>query len=138
MLRATALSAAVLLLLTGCSGDGATKEGDTEPVEVEVGKAFSWNGFSVADGWRVDKKEMNRADQQGTMPLVTGDITNDGETTRFALLQLTFLRDGSQVASVPCVTDKLKVGESEPMECSGLSSSYPEDYDEVRVSEIQR
>lgn len=138
MLRRLALLASALFVLTACGGDEGSAEGDKNPVEVTVGEAFTWNGFSVADGWTLDQAPMSRGQEQGTMPVIEGEVTNDGEKARFGLLQFTFAQDGKAVATVPCTTGELQPGDSAPMECSGLSSSFPEEYDAVSVSEIKR
>lgn len=143
MLRALTLGLAGLLLLMGCSDDQQTSaasspEGDTDPVEVEVGEAFTWNGFAVDDGWELAQADMLRGEEQGTMPVLTGTVTNEGESARFVLMQVTFARGDAPVATVPCTSEKLDPGAATEVECRGMGSSYPEEYDTVTVAEIRR
>ena len=150
--RVAVLGATAVLALAGCtdeggSGDGESGDGDTggdrkpsssttDPLEVSVGEAFTWNDFVVADGWTLEKGSMARAEDQGTMPLMEGEVTNEGDETRFVLMQFNFIQGDTVIATVPCTTEKLAPDASAPLDCSGLSSSYPEAYDTVTVSEI--
>ena len=56
-LRGGLVALACLGALSACSDDVNTS---TDPVEVEVGEAFTWNGFAVDDGWEVTGVERFR------------------------------------------------------------------------------
>ena len=52
-LRGAVLVLACVATLAGCGG-GDDVSASTDPVEVEVGKGFSWNSFVVEDGWEIN------------------------------------------------------------------------------------
>ena len=138
--RAAAVLTAALaaLALAGCSGDEDPETSGTDPQEVTVGESFTWNDYTVADGWSLEQAQMNRGEQEGTMPVVQGTVRNNADEARFTLFQLNFAQGDALLATVPCTSDKLEPGDRADLTCSGLSASYPEGYDTVTVSKIER
>lgn len=123
------------LLLAGCGGGQG--EGEDAPMTVEVGKAFEWNGFSVADGWELTSTEVSRAQQDVDQPDLTMTVTNEG-STRFALFQVVFVKSGEAAAIINCASSELEKGESEDITCPGLGAVFPTDFDAVSVQKIER
>ena len=140
-LRGT-LAALLLLLAAGCSddpaagGDGA--DGPTSKVQVELGEEFTWNDFTVADGWALETTtamiEMEESDQ----PFITGDVTNDADEARFAVFEFVFAGDGELQATIHCTSDEIAPGESSDLECPGLGQVVPQGYDLIQVQPITR
>jgi len=139
--RTTRLAAGLVALacvgaLAGCGDDASTS---TDPVEVEVGKAFSWNGFSVEDGWTIKGIERSAGiDETVTTPEVRGTIKNTSEEERAALFQMVFSNNGSEVATLSCSAPKMVTDQSQLFICPGLSATMPEDYDAVVVEQFSR
>ena len=139
--RTTKLAAGLVALacvgaLAGCGDDASTS---TDPVEVEVGKAFSWNGFSVEDGWTIKGIERSAGiDETVTTPEVRGTIKNTSEEERAALFQMVFSNNGSEVATLSCSAPKMVTDQSQLFICPGLSATMPEDYDAVVVEQFSR
>jgi hypothetical protein len=122
--------------LTACGGDDV--DTSTDPVEVEVGKSFSWNGFAVDDGWTLKGVERSVNAETVTTPQVRGTITNKVEETRAAIFEMVFSQDGDPVATVNCSAGKMETDQSMAFECPGLSAVMPKDYDAVVVQEFRR
>ena len=130
-----AVALACLGALSACSDDVNT---GTDPVEVEVGEAFSWNGFSVEDGWELNGIERSAGVDQVTTPEVKGTITNTSEEERAAIFAMVFSADGDPVATLSCTAGTMVEGQSQQFLCPGLSAVMPEDYDAVVVREFTR
>ncbi|MFM6849973.1 MAG: hypothetical protein ACKOVB_12830 [Terrabacter sp.] len=122
--------------LAACGDDAA--DASTDPVEVEVGKAFEWNGFSVDEGWTLTGVKRSAGAEEVTTPDVRGTITNDLDEERAALFQMVFSSDGDPLATVNCSAAKLQRDESTQFECPGLGAVMPTDYDAVVVQEFVR
>ena len=122
--------------LVSCGDDGASAS--TDPVEVEVGKAFEWNGFAVDEGWTLTGVKRSAGAEEVTTPDVRGTITNEVDDERAALFQIVFSSDGDPVATVNCSAAKMQRDQSEPFECPGLGATMPADYDAVVVQEFVR
>lgn len=122
--------------LAACGDDEA--ETSADPVEVEVGKAFEWNGFSVDDGWTLTGVKRSAGAEEVTTPDVRGTITNEVDEERAALFQMVFSSDGDPVATVNCSAAKMVRDQSMPFECPGLGATMPQDYDAVVVQEFVR
>lgn len=122
--------------LSACGDDEVTTS--AEPVEVEVGKAFEWNGFAVDDGWTLTGVKRSAGAEEVTTPDVRGSITNEVDEERAALFQMVFSADGDPLATVNCSAAKMKLDQSEPFECPGLGATMPQDYDAVVVQEFVR
>lgn len=120
--------------LAACGDDAAS----TDPVEVEVGKAFEWNGFSVDKGWTLTGVKRSAGAEEVTTPDVRGTITNDLDEERAALFQMVFSADGDPVATVNCSAGKMQRDDSTQFECPGLGAVMPTDYDAVVVQEFVR
>lgn len=134
-------TAAVVLACLGalgaCSDDDAAST-STDPVEVEVGEAFSWNGFEVEDGWELKAIERSVSMEEVVTPEVTGTIKNTSDEERAALFEMVFSADGSEVATVNCSARTMLPDQSQQLVCPGLSATMPEDYDAVVVQEFGR
>ena len=139
-LRGVAALLAVLSLgaVASCSDDDASAASGTDPVEVEVGKAFEWNGFAVEDGWKVVGIDRAVDMEQVTTPEVSGTIVNTSEEERAAIFQMVFSTDGEPVATVNCSAAKMVTDQSMRFICPGLSATMPEGYDAVVVQEFTR
>ncbi|HSF35641.1 MAG TPA: hypothetical protein VLA70_05975 [Nocardioides sp.] len=130
---------ACLGALGACSDDdGASGSLSTDPVEVEVGEAFTWNGFAVEDGWELKAIERSVSMEEVVTPEVTGTIKNTSDEERAALFEMVFSADGSEVATVNCSAGKMLPDQSQQLLCPGLSATMPEDYDAVVVQEYGR
>ena len=141
MTRRARLAGALVALaclgsLTACGDDDVNTSSD--PVEVEVGKAFSWDGFAVDDGWTLKGVERSVNAETVTTPQVKGTITNKDDETRAAIFEMVFSADGDPVATVNCSAAKMESDQSMPFECPGLSATMPKDYDAVVVQEFSR
>jgi ABC-type glycerol-3-phosphate transport system substrate-binding protein len=129
---------AVLCLgaLSACSGNDVDTSSD--PVEVEVGKAFSWNGFTVDDGWTLEGVQRSVNGNEVTTPNVKGSITNTLDDERAAIFEMVFSADSNPVATISCSAPKMVKDQSQAFECPGLSATMPEDYDAVVVQTYVR
>ena len=134
MLRAL-VALACLGALSACGDDVNTSK---EPVEVEVGKAFEWNAFSVDEGWKLDGVQRSVDMEEVTTPEVKGTITNEADETRAAIFEMVFSADGEPVATLSCSAGKMTTDQSMEFICPGLSATMPEDYDAVVVQEFSR
>ncbi len=137
MLRGT--SAALLLLLAvGCSDSGSDRADDpTAAVEVEVGEEFTWNGFTVADGWKIDSSTQMINMEEQDRPFITGEVTNEGTEPRFALFEFVFVADGTLQSTIRCTSEKIPTGTTTDLGCPGFES-VPEGYDLIQVQEVTR
>ncbi len=129
---------ACLGALGACSSDDASTSSSTDPVEVEVGKAFSWNSFDVEDGWELNAIKRSAGLEEVTTPEVKGTITNTSDEERAALFEMVFSTDGSPVATLSCSAATMVADQSQQFICPGLSTTMPEDYDAVVVQEFRR
>ena len=127
---------ACLGALAACGDDDVNTS--TDPVQVEVGKAFSWNGFTVDDGWKLHGVERSVNMEEVTTPEVKGTITNTSDEKRAAIFQLVFSADGDPVARINCSAAAMVKDQSQQFICPGLSATMPEDYDAVVVQELTR
>ncbi|HEV2797673.1 MAG TPA: hypothetical protein VGV65_08640 [Nocardioides sp.] len=135
-LRGAALVLACAATLTGCGGDDVNT--GTDPVEVEVGKTFSWNSFVVEDGWEINGIERSAGVDEVTTPEVKGTIKNVLDEERAAIFQMVFSADSDPVATLNCSAAKMVEGQSQQFICPGLNTTMPEDYDAVVVQEFTR
>ncbi len=135
-LRGAAVVLAFVATLAGCGGDDVTTS--TDPVEVEVGQTFSWNGFVVEDDWELNGIERSAGAEEVTTPEVKGTITNTSSEERAAIFEMVFSADGSPVATVNCSAGTMVEDQSQQLVCPGLSTTMPEDYDAVVVQEFSR
>jgi hypothetical protein len=129
---------ACLGALGACSSDDASTSTSKDPVEVEVGKAFTWNGFDVEDGWELKGIKRSAGLEEVTTPEVKGTITNASDEERVALFEMVFSTDGSPVATLSCSAPRMVADQSQQFICPGLSTTMPEDYDAVVVQEFRR
>ena len=122
--------------LTACSDDGAST--GTDPVEVELGKAFSWDGYTVDAGWSLDGVERSVNGDTVTTPRVTGTITNTADEERAAIFEMVFSADSEPVATISCSAARMVKDQSQQFECPGLSATMPDDYDAIVVQQYVR
>jgi hypothetical protein len=122
--------------LTACGGDDVNT--GTDPVEVEVGKAFTWNGFAVDDGWELTGIKRSVDLEEVTTPEVKGTITNTSDEERPAIFEMVFSADGDALATVSCSAGRMQTDQSMQFICPGLSATMPKDYDAVVVQEFSR
>lgn len=127
---------ACLGALSACGDDDDTTS--TDPVEVEVGKTFSWNGFTVDDGWELNGIQRAAGADEVMTPEVKGTITNTSSEKRAAIFEMIFSTDGQPVARLNCTAGKMAEDQSQEFVCPGLSATMPEDYDAVVVQEFTR
>jgi hypothetical protein len=136
--RATALLLlAPALALAGCGGDDTA---DPEaPVTVEVGQEFTWDDFTVPDGWEYDTVTEQVAMEEQTHPLVRAKVVNDGSESRSALLQFVFVLDGDALATVKCSsTSELAPAEEGDLLCPGFGQPVPDGYDKIVVQAVTK
>ncbi|MDZ5660517.1 hypothetical protein SFC79_01965 [Nocardioides sp. S-58] len=126
---------ACLGALGACGDDVDTS---TDPVEVEVGEAFEWNGFAVEEGWELEGIKRSAGAEEVTTPTITGTITNRSEEERAAIFEMVFSADGDPLATVSCSAPTMTDGQSQRLLCPGLGATMPEDYDAVVVQELAR
>ncbi|GAB3022335.1 hypothetical protein GCM10011376_27640 [Nocardioides flavus (ex Wang et al. 2016)] len=136
--RACAALVGIGLLTGALSACGDDLNTDTAPVEVEVGEAFSWNSFTVEDGWEINPIKRSAGVEEVTTPEVKGTITNRSEEERAALFEMVFSADGSPLATVSCSAATMVEDQSQQFVCPGLSATMPEGYDAVVVQEFSR
>ena len=133
---ATAVVALVCFGALGACGEDVNTS--TDPVEVEVGKSFEWNGFLVEDDWELNGIERSAGADEVTTPEVRGTITNKTSEERAAIFEMVFSADGSPVATLSCTAATMVEGQSQQLVCPGLSATMPDDYDAVVVQEFSR
>ena len=121
--------------LVACGDDVDT---GTDPVEVEVGEAFTWNGFSVEEGWKLRGVKRSTGAEEVTTPEVRGTITNASDEERAAIFEMVFSADGAPVATLNCSAATMEPDQSQEFVCPGLSATMPDDYDAVVVQEFSR
>ena len=137
--RAALLAVVCALALGGCSGGNDEPDpSSTEPVEVTVGEAFTWNDFTVEDGWEITGVERSVDMETVTTPEVSGTIVNNAAEERAAIFQLVFSVEGDSVATVNCSAPKMAEDQSMEFLCPGVNTTMPEDYDTVTVMEYVR
>ena len=136
-LRAAAAGAAACLVLAGCSDDGAGGS-STDPVEVEVGKEFTWNDFTVEDGWELTTIKRTMGVDEFDSPTATGSIVNNSEEARAPIFEMVLSLEGDEKATLTCSSMKLVEDQSGAFECPGLGAVMPKDYDSITVRELVR
>ena len=133
---ATAVVALVCFGALGACGEDVNTS--TDPVEVEVGKTFSWNGFVVEDGWQITGIERSAGVDEVTTPEVKGTITNTLDEERAAIFRMVFSADGDPVSTLNCSARTMLADQSQEFICPGLNTTMPKDYDAVVVEELTR
>lgn len=139
MLRG-ALAALLLLLAVGCS-DSSDPDGTADPtakVEVKLGEKFTWNDFTVADGWELKSRTESINMEEVQLTGVVGDVANNASEARFAVFEFIFVTDGALQTTIRCTSEEIPPGESQPMECPGFGGAVPESYDLIQVQQITR
>ena len=136
-LRGAVVALACAAALAGCGG-GDDVTTSTDPVEVEVGKTFSWNGFVVEDDWELNGIERSAGVDEVTTPEVKGTITNTLDEERAAIFRMVFSADGDPVSTLNCSARTMLADQSQEFICPGLNTTMPKDYDAVVVQEFTR
>ena len=134
-----ALAALLLLLAVGCSDDSSGDQSDdpTAAVEVEVGKAFTWNDFSVAEDWKLESSQQMINMEELDRPFITGEVTNDSDEARFALFEFVFVADGKLQSTIRCTSEKIPTGQTTELGCPGFQE-VPQGYDLIQVQPVTR
>ncbi|WP_457205639.1 hypothetical protein [Nocardioides sp. P5_C9_2] len=140
--RGRALASALLVLVPvlALGACGEDEPADPEaPVTVEVGKEFSWNGFTVPSGWEYDTITEQVALEEQTHPLVRAKVVNDGDEARSALFEFVFVAEGDVLATVRCnSTEELAADQEGDLFCPGYGQPVPDGYDKVVVQPVTR
>ncbi|WP_133241255.1 hypothetical protein [Nocardioides gansuensis] len=141
-MRTTTLAAAVapillaLPLLAACSEDEPADP--TAPVEVELGKEFTWNDFTVADGWSLETMNPSAGVESVEMPVIAAEATNGADEPRFVLFEVVFAKEGNRLATIHCTSVSIEPGATEPLDCTGFGQEVPQGQDTIVVQEITR
>ena len=137
-----ALAALLLLLAVGCSDDDSAKDKTDDPtakVQVELGKKFTWNDFTVSQGWALETTTQMIEMEEQDQPFITGEVTNNADEARFAVFEFVFAGDGKLQATIHCTSElKLAPGKSSPMDCPGFGQVVPRGYDLIQVQPVTR
>ena len=131
--------AALACTLTLASCGGGREAGSTDPLEVTIGEEFTWNDFTVEEGWELTVVERQMGiDNPVDSPRITGSILNEAEEERAPLFQVVLSQDGDELATLNCSAMKLAQDQSGAFECPGLGAVMPPEYDTVTVMPIER
>lgn len=135
-----AVAALVLLLAVGCADDSPSEAaGSKDRVQVELGEEFTWKDFTVSEGWQLETTTAMIEMEESEQPFITGEITNDGDTTDYAVFEFVFVGDGELQATIRCTSElELGPGDVSPMDCPGLGQVVPQGYDLIQVQPITR
>ena len=133
------VAALLLLFAVGCSDDPKDEEAadPTAAVEVELGKAFTWNDFAVADDWSIESSQQTINMEQVDRPFITGEVTNKSDEARFAVFEFVFVTDGKLQSTIRCTSEEIPTGETTELGCPGFQE-VPQGYDLIQVQEITR
>ncbi len=134
-LRPVLVPVVLVASLTACSDGG---EGDTDIHDVTVGESFRYDGFEVADGWKLESYETTYGAEKEDAPRLVGEVTNLGDSARPALFRVIFYSGDTQLAQINCSTDELGPDETGPMRCPGIGQLFPTEYDSALVGPIER
>lgn len=140
--RTACAALAALVLLAGCSDSdtpdqGEDTEGASAGVEVKVGEEFTWNGFTVADGWELGAAEQTINMEKVQRPYIAGEVTNDADEARFAVFEFAFVSDGTLESTIRCTSNKIPSGDTVDLQCPGFEK-VPSVDDLIQVREITR
>lgn len=105
------------------------EEKNDAPTVIQEGEAFEHDGYKVDAGWKVGKDALDDMDITGMSATNTGD-----EGRRSALLDITFLKGTTVVASVTCSSQELDKGQSSKLDCSSFDD-YTTEYDTIKVAD---
>jgi len=105
----------------------AVERANDTPSGVEVGKAFTHDGFVADDGWRV-------VEERGDFGIDDLVLTNKALGARPAYLDFTVYRDDRLVATISCSARPIAHGDSGPVDCFS-ADRYVEDFDAVLVAD---
>lgn len=132
-----ALAATVCALaLAACTGDESRDAASDEPLKVGLGEGFTWNDFTVEEGWTITSITRNAGMEQVTSPEISGSVVNDASEARYALFEIVLVQDGKPRATVKCSSEELVEDQSGDLDCPGLGATMPEDYDSIVVQPI--
>lgn len=139
MILRGALAALLLLLAVGCSDEEPKPDDPTAKVKVELGEEFTWNDFTVSDGWALETTTQMIEMEEQDQPFITGEVTNNADEARFAVFEFVFAGDGELQATIHCTSElELAPGKSSPMDCPGFGQVVPQGYDLIQVQPVTR
>lgn len=139
MILRGALAALLLLLAVGCSDEEPKPDDPTAKVKVELGKEFTWNDFTVSDGWALETTTQMIEMEEQDQPFITGEVTNNADEARFAVFEFVFAGGGELQATIHCTSElELAPGKSSPMDCPGFGQVVPRGYDLIQVQPVTR
>jgi hypothetical protein len=133
-----ALAALLLLLAVGCSEEEPQPDDPTAKVQVELGEEFTWNDFTVSEGWQLETTTQMIEMEEQDQPFITGEVTNNADEARFALFEFVFAGDGELQATIHCTSEEIPAGKAGPLDCPGFGQVVPRGYDLIQVQEITR
>jgi hypothetical protein len=137
-----ALAALLLLLAVGCSDDEPAADKASDPnakVQVELGEEFTWNDFTVSEGWALETTTQMIEMEEQDQPFITGEVTNNADETRFAVFEFVFAGDGELQATIHCTSElELAPGKASPLDCPGFGQVVPKGYDLIQVQPVTR
>ena len=138
--RLAPLLLAVALATSACGdgGDAAAPAESSGPQEVTVGQEFTYDDFTVAEGWELGLTDASIAGEQEKQPVVRAKVVNDADEARFALFEFVLASGDQTLATVRCSSDKLDAGATGDLFCPGFGQVMPSDYDAILVQPISR
>lgn len=141
--RLAPLLLAVALAAPACGdGDAAVPEAsvpdESGPQEVRVGEEFTYDDFTVAEGWEVGLTDATIAGEQEKQPVVRARVVNHADEARFALFEVVIASGDQALATVRCSSDKLAAGATGDLFCPGFGQIMPSEYDAILVQPITR
>lgn len=104
-----------------------------KPKTVEEGKAFKHDGYAVAGGWKVEEAEYGGTTITN-MKVTAEEADGESESGRTAWFTFRFYKGSDVLLEVSCTSNEMQVGETSPMDCSGLGDTIAE-WDTIKVSD---
>lgn len=119
---------AIVALVADSADEALSEEEDNNtPSEIDYGKEFTHDEWTVAGGWSVKKDVLGDAE-------VAAKVTNDAGEARSALLTINFLKGSEVVMSVDCSSPELEAGQSAKLSCLS-TDDFAKKYDTVTVQD---
>lgn len=130
-----------ILFFAGCAAlvvglvagvDNAVEEGIAggDPVVVEEGAAFRFDGLDADEGWSVGRERLGGTTIRGLR--VTATEEGPLGTGIGSVLIFRFFDGSENLAEITCSGNQVRVGESSRMDCFS-ADAVPRGYDEIRV-----
>ncbi|VXC10160.1 DUF3824 domain-containing protein [Nocardioides sp. AX2bis] len=131
----------VILFFAGCAAlviglvagvDNAVEEGITggDPVVVEEGEAFSFDGLDADQGWSMGRENVGGSTIKGLRVTATEEGPLGSGIS--SVLIFRFYAGSENIAEITCSGNQVGVGESSRMDCFS-ADAVPRGYDEIRV-----